>query len=138
MTGDAPSDIVLAPTPHPRVPADLSRLWFAPEKLSRPSSALSIAMQQYVDGDFTKALPVLARPASHEGMLGPYVMYAMADIQLELGRAEEARRAFRTIQQTTPVGYLAEAAAIGEAEASGALNEWTVAVGIYERLLKGK
>jgi soluble lytic murein transglycosylase len=137
-TGDAPNDVVLSPTPHPRVPADLSRLWFAPEHPPRATTALSIAMQQYADGEFNKALPVLSRPDSHEGILGPHVMYAMADIQLELGRAGEARQVFRAIQQGAPIGYLAEAAAIGEGEASEALDEWAVAVGIYERLLKGK
>jgi soluble lytic murein transglycosylase len=135
---DTPNDVVLSPTPHPRVPADLSRLWFAPESLSRTANALTIAMQQYADGEFTKALPVLSRPASHEGILGPYALYAMADIQLDLGRAAEAREAFRVIQQGRPSGYLAEAAAIGEAEACEALNEWGAAVAIYERLLKGK
>jgi soluble lytic murein transglycosylase len=138
MDGDAPNDVVLSPTPHPRVPADLSRLWFAPENPPRVTTGVSTAIQQYNDGEFTKALPALSRPDAHEGILGPHVMFAMADIQLELGRAAEARQAFRAIQQRTPTGYLAEAAAIGEAEASEALNEWGAAVDIYERLLKGK
>ena len=37
------------------MPAELSRLWFAPDNPPRTASALSLAMQQYGDGEFTQA-----------------------------------------------------------------------------------
>jgi hypothetical protein len=70
-------------------------------------------MRQVAQGEYAKALPVLSRPASHEGPLGLYAMFDMAIAQLRLGRAAEAKRAFERIQDRRPVGYLAEAAALG-------------------------
>jgi soluble lytic murein transglycosylase len=134
-----PADVVLAPTPHPRLTPVLSRLWFAPDQPHRVSGTeLSAAMRQVAQGEYARALPVLSRPSAHEGLLGPYAMYDMAVSLLNLGRPEEARRAFRTIQAQRPVGYLIEAAGIGEAESNELLGDWPDAVEIYERLLKGK
>src|SRR5688500_14555624 len=74
---DASSDVILAPTPHPRLPSDLNQLWFVPAEAPRSAATpLNVALRQYADGEYAKALPVLSRAAFHQGTLGPHVMYA--------------------------------------------------------------
>jgi soluble lytic murein transglycosylase len=133
---------VLARTSHPPVPRELSQLWLAPERGAATGRAsnpvLATVVQLQATGDYAKALAMVTQPALQQGPLANYADYYEALAQLRLGRAAEARRNFREIQNRTPPGYLAEAAAFGEAESAEAMSDPAAAVAIYERLLKGK
>lgn len=134
---------LLSPTVHPQIPRDLSSLWLAPDRgiaVSRPAAAtaVSAATKLTADGEFTKALALMSQPGIREGVLGPYAIYVAATAQLGAKRASDALTSFRAIQQQKPVGYLWEAAQLGEAEAQEALGAPAAAVVIYQRLLKGR
>ena len=131
-------EIVLKPTNHPRVPPDLSQLWFAPSASDKARSAaandLATAIKLEVDGEFAKALPILSQPALQQGTLGPYAVYYQGFAELRLGRPADARLTFQSLRGMAPPGYLAEAASLREAECDEALGDMPAAVRIYERL----
>jgi soluble lytic murein transglycosylase len=131
-------DIELTPTAHPRVPADLSQLWFAPVAGTRPRAAtttdLASAIKLEVDGDFANALAIVSQPSLQQGPLGQYALYYQGFAELRLGRPADARRTFQQLRGMEPVGYLAEAAALREAESDEALGDNAAAVQVYERL----
>jgi soluble lytic murein transglycosylase len=135
-------DIQLKPTEHPRLPADSSRLWMVPQKsnIGRPGAHPDFltAVKLEVDENFAKALPMLSAPAVQQGPLGHYAEYYKGLAELRLGRSEEARRSFRALAAKAPIGYLAEATALREAESGEALGDYAAALAIYEWLLKGK
>lgn len=141
-SNDMPSGVtVLTPTSHPRVPRDLSLLWLAPERAaSRPTSAASLGnvAKLTADGDYTRALSLASQPVARDGPLGHYAAYYAGIAQLRLDRAADALRSFRAVLAQKPVGYLAEAALVGEADAQEALEHPEEAVRIYDRLLKGR
>jgi peptidoglycan lytic transglycosylase len=134
----APDAVVsLVPTNHPRLPADLSQLWLAPAK----GRARTAAMKQFadavkfeVDANYAKALPIFSQPSQQQGPLGHYAAFYAGLAQLRLGQAAEARDTFRALLAREPVGYLAEAAAVKEAESDEALGDQAAAIEIYERL----
>jgi soluble lytic murein transglycosylase len=135
------SDVQLKPTEHSRLPGDLSKLWMVPKGNSGRPAALNdfvAAVKLEVDGDFAKALPLLSTPAVQQGPLGHYAEYYKGLAELRLGRADEARRTFQSLTSKGPVGYLAEAAALREAESAEALGDHTAALALYERVSKGK
>src|SRR5262245_23070273 len=129
-------DIALQPTRHPRVPADLSLLWLAPTSRTRTPemTALANAVSLELDSNFTRALQVLAEPATRQGALGPYAVYYQGIAELRLNRAADARRTFQTLRASPLDGYLAEAAALREGEADEALGDNRAALDVYERL----
>jgi soluble lytic murein transglycosylase len=133
----------LAPTAHAALPHEASQFWLAPDPgappLRQPSvSALSAAVKLEADGAYSKALELVSQPAARLGPLALYATYYAGVAQLRLARAAQARSTFQGVQAQKPVGYLTEAAALGEAEASEALSDPAAAVAIYERLLGGK
>lgn len=151
--GPAPAideDVVLAPTPHSRLPADLSLLWLAPggpartgrpatgpgrtEAARKAGSDLAAAVKLEADGDFAKALPILLRPGVQQGTLGHYAEYFRGLVELRLARPDDARQTFRALAAKAPVGYLVEAAALREAECDEALGDQAAAAAIYDRL----
>jgi soluble lytic murein transglycosylase len=139
----APGLTVLTPTAHPQVSRELSQLWLAPERgasVARSAAVISLnsAVKFTAEGDFSKALSIVSQPIAKEGPLSQYAAYYAGVAQLRLHRAAEALKSFRSIQDQKPVGYLSEAAALGEAEAQEALDSPADAVRIYERLLKGR
>lgn len=142
--GQIPAGVaILTPTSHPVIPPDLSQLWLAPERgaaagrsASRPS--LNTAARLTADGEYTKALGVATQSIAQQGVLGQYAAYYAGVAQLRLQRADAALTSFRTLQKQKPVGYLAEAAVVGEAEALEALQKPADAVRLYERLLQGR
>ena len=91
-----------------------------------------------MDGNFAKALPILSKPARQQGTLGDYAQYYQGFAELRLGRPAEARRTFQALAVENPVGFLAEGAALREAEADEALGDQAAALEIYERLAKTK
>jgi soluble lytic murein transglycosylase len=139
----APADtaVVLKPTNHPRLPADMSQLWLAPSRNVVRTAAmteLAAAVKLEVDADFAKALPMLSKPALQQGALGSYAIYYQGLAELRLGRAADARQTFQALRRADPVGYLAEAAAVREAECDEALGDHAAAMAAYERLSKSK
>ena len=137
----APGEPVLKPTSHPRLPAELWQFWLAPAKGASPTLAmneLAAAVKLEVDGNFAKALPILAEPGVQQGTLGHYAQYYQGFAELRLGRPEDARRTFQKLASKNPVGFLVEAIALREAEAAEALGDQAAALAIYERLSKTK
>jgi len=133
--------VVLTPTNHPRVPADLAQLWMAPDRSHVHTAAMnefSKGVKLEVDADFAHALPVFSQPALQQGPLGAYATYYKGLAELRLGRAGDARETFRAIQAKPPVGYLLEAAALREAECDEALGDPRAAMEIYSRLASAK
>jgi peptidoglycan lytic transglycosylase len=136
-----PGEVVLKPTNHPRLPAELWEFWLAPANGASRTVAmneLATAVKLEVDGNFARALPILMEPAVQQGTLGHYAQYYQGFAELRLGRPADARRTFQTLASRNPVGFLAEAAALREAEADEALSDQAAALAIYERLAKVK
>jgi soluble lytic murein transglycosylase len=133
--------VVLTPTRHPPVASELSQLWLAPEHggaaAAQPPMQLSNVARLVAAGEFTRALTAVSQPALRQGPLASYATYYAGVAQLKLKRFTEALRSFRSLEEQKPVGYLSEAAALGEAEASEALDNPAAAAKIYERLLDG-
>jgi peptidoglycan lytic transglycosylase len=131
----------LVPTNHPRVPGDLDLLWLAPtaRRADPPSSSREIAAAiRLVDkGEWTKALALLAQPSSQDGLLAGYAAYYTGLAQQTLKRHDEARRTFQQLIDRRPIGYLAEAAAIGEATSAEALDDFDDSVRALETLAGG-
>ena len=129
---------ILAPTNHPVLPRELSRLWFVPAKTgpgSASGAADFLAAMKVADKiDYAKALPLLTRAASGEGPFGDYAIYYAGLAELRLGRLAQARGRFQQLLARRPIGYLAEAAALAEAECVEGLKDYDAAVAIYERL----
>jgi soluble lytic murein transglycosylase len=134
----ATADVVLRPTNHPIVPADLAQLWLAPDKSRTARTAaleeLAQAVKLEVDSNFAKALPILSRPSVQQGTLGHYALYYKGFAELRLGRPAEARITFRALAERGPVGYLTEAVALREAECAEALGDYAAAQAIYAHL----
>ena len=131
----------LAPTNHRLLPREISRLWFAPGGVtSQPASAalktFAQAIQLVDQQSYAKALPLLMQPSVLFSPLGAYAQYYAAVAELRLDRPAQAQRLFRGVQARPPIGYLAEAAAIGEAEAAEALGDHRAALEIYDMLSK--
>jgi soluble lytic murein transglycosylase len=131
------ANVVLVPTNHPRVPADITQLWMAPDRSHVHTAAMnefSKGVKFEVDSDFAKALPIFSQPALQQGPIGVYALYYKGLAELRLGRPADARQTFQAIQAGAPVGYLLEAAALREAECDEALGDPAAAVQIYTRL----
>ena len=140
--GSRPSALpVLAPTRHPPVPRDLSALWFAPSDADHaarpPSDALAsfaVGVRLQAEGKDDQALPLLGAPALADTPLADYAAYYTALAELKLLRTNDARRHFAALSARKPSGFLSEAAALGEAEAAEAQNDYASAVRIYDQL----
>ena len=134
--------VTLLPTNHPRLSRELSHLWMVPDqgRLGRTAALdeLASAVKLVAADSYTKALPILSRPALQQGLLGHYAEFYKALAELRLGHPDEARHAFQALQAPEPIGYLAEAAALGEAESDEALGDHAAALAIYERLAASK
>lgn len=131
----------LGPTMHPPWPRDLSQIWLAPEgtgAVRSGNSSLAGAFGLMRGGEYSKLLALAAQPSAAQGPLGPYSTYYTGIAQLNLGRAADARKTFHALRQTKPVGYLAEAAAYGEADALVALNQPAEAADILDDVVRGK
>ncbi|MGE0449184.1 MAG: transglycosylase SLT domain-containing protein [Vicinamibacterales bacterium] len=134
---------VITPTSHPPVPSELSGLWLAPERgpsagRTAPSPQLANAVRLIGNGEYSKALAIVSQPSVEQGTLSRYARYYAGVSQLRLDRPAEALASFRAVQAQKPVGYLSEAAALGEAEALEALSQPAEALPIYDRLLRGR
>src|SRR5262245_12300277 len=123
----------LKPTNHPPLPAEASQLWMAPSTISgqgrgrtpRSASAseFAAAVKLEVDGDFTKALPILSKDSLQEGPLGHYAQYYKGLAELRLARASDARTTFQSLAAKQPIGYLMEATALRRGESEEAAGD---------------
>jgi soluble lytic murein transglycosylase len=133
-----PADVVLVPTNHARLPADLSQLWMAPARLdaTRPTALaqFAAAVKLEVDGQWASALPILVRVTPLVGPLRGYGEYYTGLAHLRVGRPAQARDIFHSLVLRAPDGYLAEAAALREAESDQALGDSSAALAVYEAL----
>ena len=133
--------VALAPTNHPVLPRDLSRLWFVPGDMDRIAARVAsvnefaTAMRLAAREGYAKALPILSQASTQQGPLGEHAIYYAGLAELQLGRQAEACRLFRRVQERGPIGYLVEAAALAEAECAEAAKDYGAAIAIYERLL---
>lgn len=131
----------LGPTPHPPFSRDLSQLWMAPDRgatSTRNENLASVNASLLIkNGEYTKALATVTQAGAKQGPLGQYAAYYAGVAQLNLGRSDEALKIFRKLREEKPLGYLAEGAAFGEADAAIALSEPATAIALYERVLKG-
>jgi soluble lytic murein transglycosylase len=135
--------VLLQPTNHPKVSRELQNLWLVPDKgrSSMPplsSYELARAARMQAAGEYTKSLALLSGTAVRQGPLSAYAEYYIAEAFLKLGRTDEAKKAFQTLEQNQPAGYLTLASAIGEAESDELLDDYAGAVAIYSRLLDSK
>ena len=134
----------LKPTNHPRLSADVSRLWLAPDAAlvarmgSGAMNEFTTAVKLEVDGNFGKALPMLEQAPMPQSTLGHYAEYYEGLAQLRLGRTADARRTFQALASKPPVGYLNEAAALREAECDEAMGDQAAAMQVYDRLSQTK
>ncbi len=136
-----PVALTLVPTRHPPLPRELSLLWLVPAGgQSDPSGSADFmaAVKLVMDGSFAKALPLLSQSRLRQGPLGNYADYYKGLAELRLGHADEGRRTFRGLRGRDVAGYVAEAAALGEAEADESLGDHAAALEVYEGLLKAK
>jgi soluble lytic murein transglycosylase len=138
----AEPSVVLMPTVHPPVARDVSTLWMAPSAQDRTAAAsnpslrrLQEALKLYSEEKYTEALARLTSAAAAQSPLRDYAAYYAGVAQLRLNRFEAARERFSDLEVSD--GFLAEAAALGEAEAAQELGDYDRAVRIYERLLQG-
>jgi peptidoglycan lytic transglycosylase len=133
---------VLVPTRHPPLPHDLTQAWLAPEagtsSARTPSAPLSIGVKLAAQGQYSKALTAVLEPITQKGILADYATYYAGVAQLRLQRPNEALKTFKSLRTRQLIGYLTEAAALGEASADEALNDPAAAVTIYEKLLQDK
>jgi len=134
--------VVLRPTDHPRVPRELSQFWMVPDR-GRPRTAaqanLAAAVKLENDGSHAKALALLTSPAIKQDQpLVAYAEYYKGLALLHLDRAADARATFRALRSTNAPGYLAEMAALREAECDEALGDQAAAVAVYDQLTQTK
>jgi soluble lytic murein transglycosylase len=136
------TSVVLRPTDHPRVPRELSDFWMAPDKGRVRTAAqanLANAIKLENDGEHTKALALLTNPATRQdGALAVYVEYYKGLAELRLNRTADALATFRALRSKSPVGNVAELAALREAECDELLGDPRAAMAVYEQLSQTK
>ena len=138
------ADTPLKPTNHPRLPAEASQLWLAPDAAlvarlgSGAMNEFTSAVKLEVDGNFARALPMLEQAPMQQSTLGHYAEYYEGLAQLRLGRPAEARRTFQALTSESPIGYLNEAAALREAECDETMGDQAAAMEVYDRLSQTK
>jgi len=132
---------VLLPTNHPRLPAELSQFWMAPDRTGPRTPAeveLALGLKLHSESKYAEALPILSRATAQPGPLGDYAAYYKGLAELNLERPADARRTFQELAATAPTGHLVEATALGEAESAEAQGDMAAVVAIYERLSAAK
>ncbi|MBI3262360.1 MAG: transglycosylase SLT domain-containing protein [Acidobacteria bacterium] len=126
---------------------DASTLWLvpSPRDASRPRSQgsakaaqLAKAVELYADGKYADALRVLNPEVFDGSELAAYVAYYRGLTELALESFDQARQTFRAVTQMHPIGCLSEAAALAEAEAAEATQDFAAAARIYETLSQQK
>jgi soluble lytic murein transglycosylase len=132
---------VLEPTAHPPVARDAAQLWLVPSDadrvaaLSNPALAhFQAAQRYYSQKQFDQALARFTAAASTRSPVRPHAEYYAGVAELRLERFQTARERFSRLKDIE--GFIGEAAALGEAEATQELRRHGDAVKIYERLVE--
>ena len=124
------------------MPRELSQAWLAPDHGASPARAtsapLSIGVKLAAQGQYSKALTAVLEPITQKGVLADYATYYAGMAQLRLLRPNDALKTFKALRARKLIGYVTEAAALGEASADEALNDPAAAVAIYEKLIQDK
>lgn len=130
----------LTAAPRPAPPASEEELWLVPrERRSPPPRAAAdfvAAVRLLRDAKAAQALPAFTSPALKGTPLEHYGRYHAGLAYLNMGRPEDARAAFAQVRAAKPAGYLAEAAALREAEAATAASDFAGAARLYEPLAR--
>ena len=92
------------------------------------SAPLSIGVKLAAQGQYSKALTAVLEPITQRGVLADYATYYAGMAQLRLLRPNDALKTFKALRARKLVGYIAEAAALGEASADEALSDPAAAV----------
>jgi soluble lytic murein transglycosylase len=138
-----PADIAVTKltfTVHPPVARDASLLWMAPSASSETTTThpalthLQAGLRLYADEKYEQALARFSQAAVPAFPLRTYAAYYAGVSELRLHRFEAAKRRFSELRHTQ--GFVGEAAALGEAEASHELGRFLDAANIYEDILK--
>ena len=127
----------LAPTVHAALPRDVEDYWLVPSARERKvgaGTALAAAAAAYGEGNYTAALTSAQHAATGRSALSDYALYYQGFALLRLARPDEAEKAFDTLIEQKPVGYLAIAAALGKGEAQESRGNHAGAVATYEKL----
>ncbi|MBI4477509.1 MAG: transglycosylase SLT domain-containing protein [Acidobacteria bacterium] len=123
---------------------DASSLWLVPSprdqarRLSPERAQFVKAVELYSQGKYADALPLFKPEAFAGSELAPYVHYYKGLTEVALASYDAAAATFATIVGTQPVGYLSEAAPLGQAETLEAAGEYAGAARIYESLSQQK
>jgi soluble lytic murein transglycosylase len=126
-----------APTIHAALPQDVDDYWLVPsarERKAGANTALATAVTAYADGNYAAALASAEHAATGRSALSDYARYYQGLALLRLARPEDAEKAFDTLIEQKPAGYLSIAAALGKGEAAESRGEYAAAAGIYEKL----
>jgi soluble lytic murein transglycosylase len=131
----------LTSAPRPSVPSSTAELWLVPDRPGKPDKAaadFAAGVRLLQGGKYAEALPSLTAPALASGPLAHYAEYYAGIAYLNLARAAEARTVFARLRSRQPAGFLAEGAAMREAEAAAAQEDYSGAAKIYEELSRRK
>lgn len=139
---------VLTATLHPPISRDASALWLAPTAAdlqlatTKPFSTLKAAVEALKDGRAAESLklltPLLDRSRQAVSPLDAYVTYYAALADIGLKDFDRAEHRLKDLRDEFLHGYLAEAAALAEAEAAEAQAEYDAAAKIFEKLSREK
>lgn len=133
----------LGPRLHEPLPADPADAWFVPDETT--AAAIRSApvfvrfragVDRYLQRDYAGALASwsdLDRGVG-ETPLAHYLEYYRGLVALAQERWAEARRRFAALSGRRPLGYLAEAAVIGQARAAEGEGDYAAAVRFYEEI----
>jgi len=133
----------LASSAYPAVPADAAKLWLAPDRaakarVTRALTGLAEGVRLLTDEKYQRALPLVTSRGLADTPLADYASYFKGVILLREGRLDEAQKAFDELRAKEPVGYLAEAVRLREAETAEARGDYQAAIGVYDDLLSAK
>ena len=131
--------VALRPTDHPRVPRDLSQFWMAPDKGRVRTAAqanLATAVKFENDGEPRQGACAPGQSGDEAGRPARGVRGLLQGPRAAASRPRRRMRARRSrrCRSRTLVGYLAEMAALREAECDEALGDQAAALAVYERL----
>ena len=140
---DRPARPTLASSAYPAVPADAAKLWLAPDRaakagVTRALTGLAEGVRLLTDEQYQRALPLVTARGLADTPLADYASYFKGVILLREGRLDEAQNAFDELRAKEPVGYLAEAVRLRDAETAEARSDYQAAIGVYDDLLKAK
>jgi soluble lytic murein transglycosylase len=137
LDGDAAR---LAATPHPPLPSEAGRVWFAP---AAQGSRVAPALQDFARGvkllenaDANGALPLVSQGALASTPMADYARYYTGVAQAALMRPDEAEASFAAVAARTPAGRLAEDVTLRRAEIRTLKSDHLAAAALYDQLAR--